>query len=462
MYATLLFLTEGLHTRFPSSSIHFKFLVFTYPSIVFGYFSVSTGMKKIFISSATLIDTQLKSTANTDVLLVDGKIAAIGTKLTAPQDAHVIDASGAILAPGFCDLNVNAGEPGLETKEDLQSLATAALAGGITAVALQPNTKPPLHSKAEIAYICTKSANLPLHIYPLGTISYERKGEALSEMFDMHQAGAIAFTDGNKAVAHAGLMSRALLYSKGFGAKVFSFAEDASMAANAMVNEGVVSTYLGLQGNPSLAEELMLSRDIELAAYTQSPIHFSTITTAKSVQLIREAKAKGLAVTCDVSAHHLVLTEEALHGFDSNYKVKPPLRTEEDRNALLAGLADDTINAIVSQHTPHEIEYKAVEFGLAAYGMIGLQTLLPLAIQAGLTSRDLIKKLAVEPRLVLGIDLPKIAVGEVAELVVFHPKTRWRYDAHTNLSKSANSPFMGQELQGKVLFTCAKNQYYIA
>lgn len=419
-------------------------------------------MKKIFISSATLIDTQLKSTANTDVYIVDGKIAALGTNLTKPEDALIIDASGAILAPGFCDLNVNAGEPGLETKEDLQSLAHAALASGITALALHPNTQPPLHSKAEIAYICNKSVALPVHIYPLGCLSYERKGEALSEMFDMYQAGAKAFTDGTSPVAHAGLMSRALLYTKGFGAKVFSFAEDASVAAKAMVNEGRVSTYLGLKGNPSLAEELMVSRDIELAAYTESDLHFSTISSAKSVQLIRDAKAKGLAITCDVAAHHLVLTEEALLGFDSNYKVKPPLRTEEDRKALLAGLADDTINAIVSQHSPQEIEYKALEFGLAAYGIIAMQTLLPLSIQAGLTTRDLIKKLSIEPRQILGIPVPKIAPGEVAELVLFNPKTTWVYDEQNNLSKSANSPFIGQELVGKVVFTCAKNQFYIA
>jgi dihydroorotase len=276
----------------------------------------------------------------------------------------------------------------------------------------------------------------------------------------MHQAGALAFTDGDKPLAHAGVMSRALLYTKGFGARIFSYAEDASVAAHAMVNEGVVSTYLGLKGNPALAEELMISRDIELAAYNQSPIHFSTISSAKSVQLIREAKAKGIAVTCDVAAHHLVLTEDALLGFDSNYKVKPPLRTEEDRNALLAGLADDTIDAVVSQHTPHEIEFKALEFGLAAYGIIGLQTLLPLVLKAGLTTRDIIKKLALEPRKILGLALPKIAEGEAADLVLFDPKARWVFDEQTNASKSANSPFMGHEFTGQVRWACANNQYY--
>jgi dihydroorotase len=417
-------------------------------------------MKKVWIQSATLIDSQLKSYPNTDVLVVDGKIAAIGKDLSVPADAEIIEADGSILAPGFCDLNVNAGEPGFETKEDLHSLARAAFAGGITALALQPNTNPPLHSKAQISYICSTAADLPVAIYPLGTISHERKGEALAELFDMYQAGALAFTDGDKPLAHAGVMSRALLYTKGFGARIFSYAEDASVAANAMVNEGFVSTYLGLKGNPALAEELMISRDIELAAYNQSPIHFSTISSAKSVQLIREAKAKGIAVTCDVAAHHLILTEEALLGFDSNYKVKPPLRTEEDRNALLAGLADDTIDAVVSQHTPHEIEFKALEFGLAAYGIIGLQTLLPLALKAGLTTRDIIKKLALEPRKILGLALPKIAEGEAADLVLFDPKAKWVFDEQTNASKSANSPFMGYEFTGKVRWACANNQYY--
>ncbi len=204
----------------------------------------------------------------------------------------------------------------------------------------------------------------------------------------------------------------------------------------------------------------MIARDIELAAYHETAIHFSTISAAKSVQLIREAKAKGLAITCDVAAHQLVFTEDVLADFDSNYKVKPPLRTETDRQALLAGLKDGTIDAIVSQHTPHEIEFKALEFELAAFGIIGLQTLLPLALKAGLKPAEIVKKLAVNPRKILGLNLPKLALGETADLVLFDPRARWIFDAASNQSKSANSPLMGQELTGKVIWVCNKNQYF--
>jgi dihydroorotase len=393
-----------------------------------------------------------------DVLVENGIIKSIAPSIDA--DAEVFDARNSYLSPGFFDLNCNMGEPGLETKEDLTTGLQAAAAGGFTGLALMPDTQPPVHSKTEVEYLLNRTKGNLVEVHPLGTISHKREGKDLAEMYDMYLSGAKAFTDGNSPVKDAGLMERALLYAQGFGALIFSYPEDVAIAGKGKVHEGVVSTLLGMKGIPSLAEELMIARDLYLAEYTGSPIHFSTISTERSVELIREAKRKGLSVTCDVAAHHLILTDEALLGFDSQYKVKPPLRTQSDIDALIAGLNDGTIDAIVSQHTPHEIEFKEVEFETAAYGIIGLQTVLPLALKAGLAAEVIVEKLAVNPRNILGVKAPKLQEGQLANFTVFNGDSTWNFDKDTNLSKSANSPFIGQNLKGKVLLTCNNNQVF--
>src|SRR6201995_1526788 len=327
----------------------------------------------LLITSATIIDpASLFHQKQADILIENGTIKQIGDRIE--SDCEKFDAKGKFVVPGFFDLNCNIGELGLETKEDLQTGTRAAAAGGFTGIVLMPNTKPPVHSKAEIEYLVNRAKNNLVDVYPLGTISYKREGKDLAEMFDMFLSGAKAFTDGNRPVQDAGLMERALLYAQGFDALVFSYPEDTAIAGKAKVNEGEISTLLGMKGIPSLAEELMIARDLYLAEYTGSKIHFSTISTTRSVELIRDARRKGVEATCDVAAHHLVLTDEALMGFDSLYKVKPPLRTRDDVNAVLKGLRDGTIDAIVSQHTPHEVEFKDVEFEVAEYGIIGMQT----------------------------------------------------------------------------------------
>ncbi len=391
-----------------------------------------------------------------DVLIEKGVITKIATTINENVDSF--DAKGKYLAPGFFDLNCNIGELGLETKEDLQTGTRAAAAGGFTGIVLMPNTKPPVHSKAEIEYLMNRAKNNLVDVYPLGTISYKREGKDMAEMYDMYQSGAKAFTDGNHPVQDAGLMERALLYTKGFNALVFSYPEDTAIAGKAKVHEGEVSTLLGMKGIPSLAEELMVARDLYLAEYTESRIHFSTISTERSVDLIRQAKKKGLQVTCDVAVHHLLLTDEALMGFDSQYKVKPPLRTKKDVKALLKGLADGTIDAIVSQHTPHEVEFKNVEFEMAEYGMISLQTAFAIALEAGLTIDMIVEKMAINPRKILNIEIPVIAEGEKANLVVFDKDAEWIYDKFNNKSKSYNSPFIGQKLKGSILLTYNNNK----
>ena len=271
-----------------------------------------------------------------DILIEYGEIIDVQKAgLIAEDNAVVISAENMILSPGFFDLNVNFGEPGLETKEDMISGCNAAIAGGFSGLALQPNTNPPLHSRSEIAFIKNLASRFMVDVYPIGTVSKFRKGENLAELYDMNLSGAIAFSDGNHTIQQSSLMSRALLYSKGFDGLIFSFAEDFSISGNTKMNEGIVSTMLGMKGNPNLAEEIMIARDLFLTEYNEAKIHFSTISTKGSVQLIREAKNKGIQVTCDVAVHHLVLTDESVHSFDSNYKVRPPLRNDSDRLALL-------------------------------------------------------------------------------------------------------------------------------
>jgi len=413
----------------------------------------------LLIKSATILDPGSAFHQQvTDILIENGVITRIAEDIEA--DAEVVDGEGKYVSPGFFDLNCNIGELGLETKEDMHSGTRAAAAGGFTGVALMPNTTPPVHSKAEIEYLLNRAKNNLVDVYPLGTISHKREGKDLAEMYDMYQSGARAFTDGNRPVQDAGLMERALLYAQGFDALVFSYPEDTAIAGKAKVNEGEISTLLGMKGIPSLAEELMIARDLYLAEYTVSKIHFSTVSTARSVELIREAKRKGLEVTCDVAAHHLVLTDEALMGFDSMYKVKPPLRTKDDVLALIKGLKDGTIDAIVSQHTPHEVEFKDVEFEVAEFGITGFQTALPLALRSGLPVELLVEKLAINPREILGVVVPVIAEGEKANLVLFDTETEWEYSNKNNRSKSVNSPFFGQHLKGKVQLTYNKKQIF--
>ena len=413
----------------------------------------------LLIKSATIIDPNSPFHQQVaDILIEKGIITSIGTDIEA--ETEVVDAEGKYVSPGFFDLNCNIGELGLETKEDLYTGTKAAAAGGFTGIALMPNTVPPVHSKAEIEYLLNRANKNLVDVYPLGAISYKREGKDLAEMYDMYMSGAKAFTDGNRPVQDAGLMERALLYAQGFDALIFSYPEDTAIAGKAKVNEGEISTLLGMKGIPSLAEELMIARDLYLAEYTGSKIHFSTISTTRSVELIREAKRKGLEVTCDVAAHHLVLTDEALQGFDSLYKVKPPLRTQDDVNALLKGLNDGTIDAIVSQHTPHEVEFKDVEFEVAEFGIIGLQTALSLALQAGLGVDLIVQKLAINPREILNVLVPAIAEGQEANLVLFDANADWEYTRKNNRSKSYNSPFLGQNLKGKVLLTCNNNHLY--
>lgn len=393
-----------------------------------------------------------------DVRVVDGLIQNIG-KLTPKPEESVFEAAGAFLSPGFFDLNCVAGDPGFETKEDILTLTEAAKAGGFTGVALLPQANPVVQSKSQVEYIVNKAKNNLVDVLPIGAISQNREAKELAELFDMQQAGAVAFSDGDKALQDDGFMSRALQYAKGFDALLMVYPENKSIAGKSQINESKNSVLLGMKGLPALAEEMHIARDIFLATYNETKIHISNISTAGSVALIRKAKKDGVQVSCDVTAHHLVFTEELLADFDSNYKVKPPLRGKADVKALIAGLKDGTIDAITSQHRPEEIEFKNVEFEIAHYGIIALQTVLPLLLRAGLDIGLIAEKLAINPRKLLNLAIPVIAEGEKANFTIINPTEKWLYNAKTNFSKSANSPLLGTELTGKVILVYNNNQF---
>lgn len=401
-----------------------------------------------------------------DIAIEDGVITLIADQIPSDQgfNGKVFDAQGQHVSPGWFDMNVNFCDPGFESKEDIHSGIRAAIAGGFTGVACMPNTQPPLHSKSEIEYVVHKARGYAVNVYPLGAVSYNREGKDIAELFDMKSSGAVAFTDGNKPITDAGLMTRALLYANGFDGLIISYAEEPSLAVNGKMHEGAVSTMLGMKGIPALSEELMVSRDISLAEYTGSRLHFTTVSTARSVGLIREARNRGLAVTADVSAHHLVLDEHSLIEFDSNFKVKPPLRSAADVKALLEGLKDGTLDAICSQHTPHEQEFKKVEFEMAAYGMIGLETSFSLTLQAlqnVLKLEQLIGKIAVRPRQILGLEVPVIDTGKKANLTVFDINKEWTFGDQEIHSRSSNSPFKGRLLKGKATAIANNGQFHL-
>lgn len=413
----------------------------------------------LLVKNVTIADPQSKfNNQQCDVRVEGGTIKNIG-KLTADKNETIFDAKGAFLTPGFFDLNCVAGDPGFETKEDIQTLTETAKAGGFTGLALLPQTSPVVQSKSQVEYIINRAKNNLVDVLPVGAISQNREAKELAELFDMQQAGAVAFSDGDKALQDDGFMSRALQYAKGFNAMLMVYPENKSIAGKSQINESKNSVLLGMKGLPALAEEMHIARDIFLASYNETKIHISNISTAGAVALIRKAKKDGVQVSCDVTAHHLVFTEELLSDFDSNYKVKPPLRGKADVKALIAGLKDGTIDAITSQHRPEEIEFKNVEFEIAHYGIIALQTVLPLLLKAGLDIALIAEKLAINPRKLLNLDVPVIEEGAEANFTVFNATEKWLYNSVSNYSKSANSPLLGTELTGKVNLVYNNNQY---
>ena len=411
---------------------------------------------KILLKEVTVISPGSKHHMKKCDLLVDnGLIAKIAESggITSGAD-QVISGKNYFVSSGWFDVHVNFREPGMEYKEDLTSGSEAAARGGFTGVLLMPSTEPALSSRPAIEFIRKKTEGQLVDVIPAGSLSVNREGKDLSEMFDMAQAGTKVFTDDKRSVQDSGLMTRALQYAGNFGGKIFSYPEDKSISGKAQIHESSNSVLLGLKGIPAIAEEVMVNRDLYLAAYTDSPIHFSTISTAGSVDLIRKAKARGMKITSDVSSVHLMFDDSVLQEFDSVYKVKPPLRSASDVESLKAGLKDGTIDCITSDHSPEDTENKKKEFEHAAYGCSNLETAFAAARTATkdvLSVPELIAKFTTQARACAGLKNELIEEGREANLTVFDPDAEWVVEEKSLRSKSKNNPFIGKKLSGRAI-----------
>ncbi|MCB0545954.1 MAG: dihydroorotase [Phaeodactylibacter sp.] len=395
-----------------------------------------------------------------DILIREGRIASIGQAVRA-EGVLRLEGEQWYVSAGWMDMGVQTGDPGYEHRENLESASEAAAAGGFTAIACQPNTAPALHSKSEVLYILHNTRNLPVSFYPIGALSMDCAGKEITEMIDMHMSGALAFSDGKKPLQHGGLMLRALQYVKGFGGLVINQPLDREIGGHGQMHEGEVSTSLGLPGIPAIAEELMVRRDLHLLEYAGSRLHLANLSTAGAVQMVREAKANGLQVTASVAVMNLIFDDSAASTFDSNFKVMPPLRGKEDREALREGVLDGTIDAISSNHVPLEEELKKKEFSYAEFGVTGLEVLYAVCkthLGDWLSDELFVRKVALNPRKILGLPIPRIEEGQPAELTLFSPVQQWAYTRNEARSRSLNSPFLGKELEGRVVAIINKGQ----
>lgn len=397
-----------------------------------------------------------------DLRVQDGRLTEVGARL-AEQGATSYTADDLHVSIGWIDLEAEGGEPGLEQREDLASLLAAARAGGYTRIGIRPNTVPPVHDKSGVNYLLRQSEGQGVQVLPIGAITHDLNGRDITEMIDLHRAGAVAFSDGVQSISHAGVFLRALQYVQSFGGVIMHQALDQSVAGTGQLHEGALSTQLGMPGIPALAEELMVARDLQLLAYTGSRLHLSHLSTAGAVEQVRRAKAAGLRVTASVAALNLYATEEALADFNTNHKVLPPLRAAADRAALIAGLADGTLDAISSNHTPREQETKMVEFPYADFGAAMLSTAfgaLNQALHAELTLADIIGKLTLAPRRILGLPLTTISADTPAELTFFSPTKEWTPTPGDIESRSKNAPLLGSPLRGRALGTVNGEAFY--
>ena len=420
--------------------------------------------KKIIIKNVKIIDpNSSNNNQSKDILINNGMIEKIGNKIQ-DESATIIQHKGLHVCPGLFDMNVDFGEPGYEHKETLISGCNAAQHGGFTGIGLVPNCTPERDNNSAIEFSINKTEDHLVDVFPMGTVTKGRNGEELAEMYDMKQSGAIAFYDGKKPIKNTGVLSRALLYSNNFNGLLFSFPYDQSISSNGQMNEGVESTKLGMEGLPSLSEEIQISRDLYLAAYNNAKIHFSTISCCSSVPMIMEAKANQLKVSAGVAIHNLILTDKKTEDFDSNYKVMPPLRTEEDNKTLIEGLKAGIIDVITSDHTPQDPESKIVEFGSAEFGIIGTQTAFPLAVthlKKTLGLESIVTKMSINPRTILQLEVPIIEKGFKANLTLFNPSEKWTFTKDNNQSISNNSPFFDMDLNCKVIGTINGKKVFI-
>jgi dihydroorotase len=420
---------------------------------------MATNSQSLLLKGGRVIDPTQKLDAAADVLVVDGVVAEIGKDVRTHENAHVLDATGMIVCPGLIDVHVHLREPGGEHKETIATGARAAAAGGFTAVCSMPNTDPPIDDPAAVGFV--RAAGLKVgaaRVYPMGSVSVGQNGEQLTEMGEMVAAGAIGFTDDGKPVSDAGLMRLALEYTQAFNVPVASHCEEKSLSRNGSMNEGLVSTRLGLSGIPNAAEDVMIARDLLLAELTGGRLHVQHVSTVRGVDMIRRAKARGIRVTAEATPHHLTLTDEACDGYRTEAKVNPPLRSEADRQAVVEGLLDATLDVIATDHAPHHYDEKEQAFEDAPFGLVGLETALGIVLthlveKKRLSLSDLVDRMSCAPARAFSLPGGTLRKGTPADITVFDPKREWVVNPTQLLSKSKNTPFAGWRLMGRAVTT---------
>ena len=418
----------------------------------------------MLLKGGRVVDPSQKIDARLDLLLVDGRVAELGEDVRGHEHVHVHDVSGMIVCPGFIDLHVHLREPGGEHKETIATGARAAAAGGFTAVCAMPNTDPPIDDPAAVGFV--RAAGLRVgaaRVYPTGAVSIGQKGERLTEMGELVAAGAVGFTDDGRPVSDAGLMRVALEYAQSFNVPIASHCEEKSLSRNGSMNEGLVSTRLGLTGIPNAAEDVMIMRDILLAEMTGGRLHVQHVSTFHGVEMIRQAKARGIHVTAEATPHHLTLTDEACDGYRTEAKVNPPLRSEADRQAVVEGLVDGTLDVIATDHAPHHYDEKEQAFDDAPFGLVGLETALGI-VHTYLVGKKLInlntmvQRMSCAPARAFHLPGGTLQVGSPADVTVFDPQLEWTVEPAKLLSKSKNTPFGGWRLKGKAVLTVVDGQ----
>ena len=416
---------------------------------------------KILLKNATVVDVDSQyHKQKVDLLISEGIITKIEKNSIFNCDYQVVESPDLHVSQGWFDSSVSFGEPGFEDRESIANGLKVAAKSGFTAVALQPNSYPIIDNQSQIQFVKQKSKNTATQLFPIGALTKNAEGKDIAELFDMKNSGAIAFGDYNKSISNANLMKIALQYVQDFDGLLLAFCEDENIKGSGVVNEGAVATQLGLKGIANLAEDLQVERNLLLLQYTGGKMHIPTISTAKSVELIRSAKAQGLQVGCSVAVHNLVFTDSKIQTFDSRFKLAPPLRTEIDRQALLAGILDNTINCITSDHNPIDIEHKKVEFDFAKNGTIGLESAFAALLQ--ILPLDVVIQKLTAAKSIFGVPSAAIKVGNMANLSLFTTDEKWIFSKENILSKSKNSAFLGCEMKGKPVGIVNQNKLVLA